>query len=67
MLNINKKNTCCSRIRARNTLRTPMFRERERLGAHHVANDAFDFLEVSENDMQQEQYENIENSLEICV
>ena len=44
-----------------------MFRERERLGAHHVANDAFNFLEVSENDMQQEQYENIRNSLEICV
>ena len=44
-----------------------MFRERERLGAHHVANDAFNFLEVSENDMQQDQYENIENSLEICV
>ena len=38
-----------------------MFRERERLGAHHVANDAFDFLEVSENNMQQEQCENIEN------
>ena len=44
-----------------------MFRERERLRAHHVANDAFDFLEVSENNMQQDQYENIENSLEICV
>ena len=44
-----------------------MFRERERLGAHHVANDAFNFLEVSENNMQQDQYENIENSLEICV
>ena len=44
-----------------------MFRERERLGAHHVANDAFNFLEVSENDMQQEQYENIGNSLEICA
>ena len=44
-----------------------MFREHERFGAHHVANDAFDFLEVSENDMQQEQYENIGNSLEICV
>ena len=39
-----------------------MFRERERLGAHHAANDAFDFLEVSENDMQRDQYENIENS-----
>ena len=44
-----------------------MFRERERLGAHHGANDTFDFLEVSENNMQQEQYENIENSLEICL
>ena len=44
-----------------------MFRERERLGTHHVANEAFNFLEVSEHDMQQEQYENIENSLEICV
>ena len=44
-----------------------MFRERERLGTHHVANDAFNFLEVSENDMQQEQYESIEICLEICV
>ena len=44
-----------------------MFRERERFGAHHVANDAFNFLEVSENNMQQDQYENTENSLEICV
>ena len=44
-----------------------MFRERERLEAHHVANDTFDFLEVSENNMQQDQYENIGNSLEICV
>ena len=44
-----------------------MFRERERLGAHHVTNFAFDYLEVSENNMQQDQYENIENSLEICV
>ena len=44
-----------------------MFRERERLGAHHVANDAFDFLEVSENNMKQEQYENIEKSLEISA
>ena len=44
-----------------------MFRERERLGAHHVANDAFNVLEVSEHDMQQEQYENIENSLGICA
>ena len=41
-----------------------MFRERERLRAHHVANDAFNFVEASENYMQQEQYENIENSLE---
>ena len=44
-----------------------MLRERERIGAHYVANGAFNFLEVSENDMQQEQYENIENSLEICA
>ena len=44
-----------------------MIRERERIGAHHVANDAFNFLEVSEKDMQQEQYENIVNSLEICL
>ena len=45
-----------------------MLREHERLGAHHVANDAFNFLEVSEHDMQQEQYENIENSLEMnCI
>ena len=44
-----------------------MFRERERLRAHHVANDAFNFLEARENDMQQEQYENIGNSLEICA
>ena len=44
-----------------------MFREHERLGAHHVANDALNFLEVSEDDVQQEQYENIENSLEICI
>ena len=44
-----------------------MLRERERLGAHHVANCALSFLEVSENDMQQQQYENIENSLEICA
>ena len=44
-----------------------MFRERERLGAHDVANDAFDFLDLSENDMQQDQYENIENSIEICI
>ena len=44
-----------------------MFRERERLGAHHVANDTFNFLEVSEKNMQQDQYENIEKLLEICV
>ena len=44
-----------------------MFRERERLEAHHVAIDALNFLEVSENDMQQQQYENIGNSLEICL
>ena len=44
-----------------------MFRERERLEAHHVANDTFNFLEASENYMQQEQYENIANSMEICV
>ena len=44
-----------------------MFRERERFGAHHVANDAFNFLEMSENDMQQEQYENLKGSLETCV
>ena len=44
-----------------------MLRERESLGAHHVANDTFNFLEVSENEMQQEQYENIENSLETCA
>ena len=37
-----------------------MLREHERLGAHHVANDAFNFLEVSEHDVQQEQYEDIE-------
>ena len=44
-----------------------MFRERERLGAHQVANDAFNFLEVNENDMQQEQCEIIGNSFEIFV
>ena len=44
-----------------------MFRERDRLGSDHVANDTFNCLQVSENDMQQEQYENIENSLEICA
>ena len=56
-----------SRIGARNTLRTPMFRERERLGAHHVATDVLNFFEAIENDIQQEQYENIAFSLEICV
>ena len=66
-MNISKKSKCCSRIGARNTLRTATFRERDRLGAHHVANDTFNFLEVNENDMQQEQYENIKKSLEICV
>ena len=44
-----------------------MFRERDRLGAHHVANDTFNFLEASENDMQRDQYENVENASEICV
>ena len=67
MLNINEKSKCCPQIKARNTLRTAMFRERERLGAHHVANGTLNILEVSENDMQQEQYENIENSLGICA
>ena len=57
----------CPRIGARNTLRTPMFRERERLGAHHGANDTFNCLGGIENDMQQDQYENIENSFEILV
>ena len=44
-----------------------MLRERERLGAHHGVNDTFNCLEGGENDMQQEQYENIGNSFEICV
>ena len=44
-----------------------MLRERERLEAHHVANDALSFLEVSENVMQQHQYENIADALEICA
>ena len=44
-----------------------MFREHDRLGAHHVANYTFNFVEVSEQNMQQEQYENIENALEICL
>ena len=52
---------------ARNTLRTAMLRERERLGSHHVANDAFNFLEVSENDMQQEQYEKNDFFLGMCI
>ena len=56
-----------SRIGARNTLRTAMFRERERLGAHHVVTGVLNFCEASENDIQQEQFENIENSLEICI
>ena len=58
---------CWSRIGARNTLRTAAFRERERLGAHHAATDVLNFFEAIENDIRQEQYENIENSLEICV
>ena len=56
-----------SRIGERNTLRTAMFRERERLGADHVATGVLNFFEAIENDIQQEQYENIEISLEICV
>ena len=44
-----------------------MFRERDRLGAHHVATGVLNFCEASENDIQQEQFENIENSLEICI
>ena len=56
-----------SRIVARNTLRTAMFRERGRVGAHHVATGVLNFFEAIENDIQQEQYENIEISLEICV
>ena len=56
-----------SRIGARNTLRTAMFRERERLGAHHVVNGVLNFCEAIENDIQQEQFENIENSWEICI
>ena len=54
-------------MRARNTLRTAMFRERDRRGEHQVANDMFNFLAMSENDMQRDEYENIANSLEICV
>ena len=44
-----------------------MFRELERLGAHHVATGVLNFFEAIENDIQQEQYEDIEFSLEICV
>ena len=44
-----------------------MFRERGRLGAHHVATGVLNFFEAIENDIQQEQYENIENPLEICA
>ena len=66
-LNISKMMEFWSRIGARNTLRTPMFRERERLGLHHVATDVLNFFEAIENDIQQEQYENIGNSLELCV
>ena len=50
-----------SRLGARNTLRTPMFRERERLGAHHAATGVLNFLEAIENYIQQEESENIEN------
>ena len=50
-----------SRIGARNTLRTAMFRERERLGAHHVVTGVLNFCEAIENDIQQEQFENIQN------
>ena len=38
-----------------------MFRECERLGAHHVATGMLDFIEATDNDIQQEQYENIQN------
>ena len=44
-----------------------MFRERERLGAHHVATGVLNFFEAIENDIQQEQYENIEIAREICA
>ena len=56
-----------SRIGARNTLRTAMFRERERLGAHHVVTGVLHFCEAIENDIQQEQFENIETIFGICV
>ena len=49
-----------SQIRARNTLRTAMFRERGRVGSHHVATGVLNFFEAIENDIQQEQYENID-------
>ena len=44
-----------------------MFRERERLGAHHVVTGVLNFCEAIENDIQQEQYENNENSMDMCV
>ena len=53
---------CWSRIGARNTLRTAMFRERERLGAHHVVTGVENFCQASENDIQQQQHENIGNA-----
>ena len=56
-----------SRIGARNTLRTAMFRERERFGVHRAATGVLNFFEAIENDIQQEQFENIENSMEICI
>ena len=56
-----------SRIGPRNTLRTAMFRERGRVGAHHVATGVLSFFEAIENDIQQEQYENIKILLKICV
>ena len=54
-------------IEGRNTLRKPMLRERDRIGAHHVATGALNFFEAIENGIQQEQYENIQNSMEICI
>ena len=44
-----------------------MFRERERLGAHHVVTGVLNFCEAIENDIQQGQFENIENLLEMCI
>ena len=44
-----------------------MFRERGRLGAHHVATGVLNFFEAIKNDIQQDQYENIENVLKLCV